>query len=112
METTQVIGYRVVTSDGADINANGECTFDMSEPCNLSQAYGRISQYLCYYTTSPVPTVVPVTRTLTPMETASKELGTLLSDLCERHGLNLGLTSEQIERQITKELVNLAVSKR
>ncbi len=51
-----------------------------------------------------------VYRKTTPVENAAAELGTLLTSLCNRHGLNLGLSREQIESQITKELVNFGAS--
>lgn len=54
--------------------------------------------------------VLPVYRVYTPMERASKELGGLLESLCQRHGLNLGLNSEQIEQRIASELASMGAS--
>jgi hypothetical protein len=115
METTSVIGYRL-----RDINTGRFINFDGSgyswisnfgsadpEPISLSDAYKRIGEFLARNPNSQVPEIVKVTRPLTPIERASKELGGLLQDLCSRHGLDLGLTKDQVERQIAKELVDL-----
>jgi hypothetical protein len=110
METNTVIGYRVQVSRGAFVTQYGDTVATEPHPCTISEAYARVSAYLAANPNSPVPFVNPVTRPLTPMETASKELGGLLTSLCERHGLNLGLSSAQIERQIAKELSDLGAT--
>lgn len=111
MNNTVVIGHRVQVSRGVFVNSEGTCVYSSEpEPCNISEAYRRVSVYLSRNPGASVPFVNEVTRTLTPMETASKELGSLLTDLCKRHGLNLGLSSDQIERQIAKELADLGAT--
>jgi len=110
MNNTTVIGHRVQVSRGVFVNQYGERVYSEPEPCNLSEAYRRVSVFIASNPGCDVPHVNPVTRTLTPMETASKELGSLLTSLCQRHGLNLGLSQEQIERQISKELADLGAT--
>jgi hypothetical protein len=108
MNNTTVIGHRVQISRGVFVNQYGESVYSEPEACNISEAYRRISVYLSRNPGTSVPTVVDVTRT--PMETASRELGSLLTSLCQRHGLNLGLSQDQIERQISKELADLGAT--
>ena len=48
--------------------------------------------------------VAPVFCEATPLENAAEELGELLSSLCARHGLDLGLTQDQINKKIAEEL--------
>lgn len=110
MQSTTVIGHRVQVSRGVFVNQYGERVYSEPEACDLSEAYRRVSVFISHNPGCDVPFVNAVTRTLTPMETASKELGSLLTDLCKRHGLNLGLSSEQIERQISKELADLGAT--
>jgi hypothetical protein len=110
MQTNQVIGHRVQTVNGSFINTYGETVYTAPEPCTISEAYRRISSFLASNPNATVPSVIPVTRTLTPMETASRELGSLLTSLCARHGLDLGLSQDQIEKQITKELADLGAT--
>lgn len=111
MENSQVIGYRVQTTDGTFVGLYGEeALASEMEPCTIAEAYLRVSRYLVDKPTATVPSVVPVTRELTPLETASQELGSLLTSLCARHGLDLGLSTDQIERQIAKELSDLGAT--
>ncbi len=110
MENTTVIGHRVQISRGVFVGQYGERVYSEPEACAISEAYRRVSLFLSQNPGAQVPFVNEVTRTLTPMETASKELGSLLTSLCSRHGLNLGLSPEQIERQIAKELSDLGAT--
>lgn len=108
-------GYRVTTSSGAFINAHGMAcgpgttTYEQPSPCTHPEAYRRISEFLTKHPNEAVPAIVEVTSTreATPLESASGELGRLLSSLTARHGLDLGLTQAQIETQIAKELASL-----
>jgi hypothetical protein len=108
MET--IIGYRVQNVFGDFLNTYGEAVSAQVEPCTQAEAYRRMSVFFTNNPNATVPTVVPVTRPITPIESASKELGGLLSSLCSRHGLDLGLSSDQIERQIAKELSDLGAT--
>jgi uncharacterized protein YjiS (DUF1127 family) len=120
METNTIIGYRVqdvVTGRFINHDGNGYhwvSTLGAVEPEPISQpdAYRRLAAYITAYPDAPVPTVVPVYRELTPMERTSRELGNMLTSLCNRHGLDLGLSREQIERQIAKELAELGANRR
>ena len=111
--STVTLGYRVFTSYRQDtwINSVGDripfYADDQPPVCTQPEAYRRISVYLTHNPNADVPIVVAVTRPLTPMEKASKELSGLLQSLCQRNGLDLGLTQEQLEKQIAKELAEL-----
>lgn len=122
MQTTnEVIGYRVVRSNNEcysdeyiHTNGTGHNWVSVAEPKPVSRgdAFRRLAAYLDQ---SPLEdmndfVVVPVYRVLTPMETTTKELSGLLSSLCGRHGLSLGLTQEQIEAKIAQELQELGAS--
>lgn len=110
MDNTQIIGYRVKTWGNMFVNASGMAVTAEPDPCAISEAYRRMGLYLESYPNAQVPSVIPVTRALTPIETASQELGCLLTSLCKRHGLDLGLSKDQIERQIAKELTDLGAT--
>lgn len=122
MQTTnEVIGYRVVRS-------NNECYSDeyvhytssrgnytsVAEPAPIPRgdAFRRLASFLDQNPQANMDdfVVAPVYRVLTPMETATKELSGLLSSLCSRHGLNLGLSQDQIEAKIAGELKELGAS--
>lgn len=116
METTQILGYRV-KSGQQFVHGTGSSTYiSYSEPEPISQAdaYRRVADFIAAHPSEVerfgVPSVVPVTRPLTPIETASGELGDLLQDLCRRHGLNLGLSKAQVRTQIAKELASLGAT--
>ena len=113
METTQVIGYRVKSGEQFVHASNNTTWTSYSEPtpCSQADAYRRVAQFITDHPSDVerfgVPSVVSVTSPLSPIETASGELGDLLQDLCRRHGLNLGLSKDQIRTQIAKELASL-----
>lgn len=107
MSQTKTIGFRVQTSTGLFVSQYGT-EGAVQDPCSQAEAYRRVGEYLTRYPTSSVPSVVPVTREATPMERTASELGSMLTSLCRRNGLDLGLTPDQIERQIAKELAELA----
>jgi hypothetical protein len=113
MKNTTVIGYRVRTSTDCFVvnDFGGVGTYEPA-PVPAPQAYRRVAAYLecARWGDAPIPEVVPISRPLTPMERASRELGTLLSGLCARHGLDLGLSQEQIERKIAQELAELGAN--
>jgi len=113
--TNEVIGFRAFHHDSGEYlhfdsskNENYLSAIE-PEPISRSDAHRRIAAWLDQ---SPNNfddfSVDPVYRELTPIETASRELGGLLESLCGRHGLQLGLTRDQINAQIAKELEQLA----
>lgn len=76
-------------------------------PISKPDAYRRLAAYL-----DENPDVVDdntfyVTAVFyepTPIERAASELGNTLRALCSRHGLDLGMTAEQIDKQLVGEL--------
>ena len=122
MQTTnEVIGYRVIRSNSEcysdEYIHNGGGGYDFRSvaepaPCLRGDAFRRLANYLDHNPNEDMNDfqVVPVYRVLTPMETASKEFSGLLKSLCDRHGLRLGLSEDQIEKRIAKELEELGAS--
>lgn len=111
--TSTIVGYRVKTNGGYYVHHEDGRNFtslDKPEPISKPDAYRRLAAYL---DENPWASelenlyVAPVFYEPSPLEKASKELGGLLQSLCSRHGLDLGLTQEQIEKQIGKELEEL-----
>jgi len=113
MQTNEIIGYRVRSiEDGMYIHVregDGFNYLSAKEPRPISRpdALRRLAGY--YEQNDGAEDeyeVVPVYReyTPTPLETTSKELAGLLTNLTDRHGLKLHLTQEQIERKIAYEL--------
>ena len=111
MNTSKVVGYVVKNNCGEYVHFDGDGNFvETSRPDPISQAdaYRRLAAYIDemdgevngFY-------VAPVFHVPTPLERAAGELGGLLQSLCSRHGLQLGLTQDQIEAQIAKELQEL-----
>ena len=110
MNTNTIIGYRVKDHNGMFVAFDGVHnvrTYSEPEPVSQADAYRRLAAFLDENPGTQVPRVIPVYYVPTPLETASAELGGLLQSLCSRHGLNLGLTKDQIEKQIAKELQEL-----
>jgi hypothetical protein len=114
MQSTEIIGYRVQTPSGNfvcyEFGRNVSRYGAEPEPISQANAYRRLAAYIEENPGAQVPTVVPVYRVYTPLETASKEFSGLLSSLCERHGLRLGLSQDQIEKRIASELQELGAS--
>ena len=117
MQTTnEVIGYRVKSGEQF-VHTNFRTTWtSYQEPTTISKsdAYRRVAAFVDEHPEESEhfgdPEVVPVYRVLTPLETASKEFSGLLTSLCERHGLRLGLSNDQVEKRIAKELEELGAS--
>lgn len=109
--TNEIIGYRIKAhSDGKFIHRTDHGHFfsqQEPEPISRPDAYRRLAGFLeendGFDDVNDLE-VVPVYRETTPVEDASAELGKLLSSLCNRHGLDLGLNQEQINKQIAGEL--------
>jgi hypothetical protein len=113
MQTNTVIGYRVQDHNSMFVAHDGVQnfrTYTAPEPISQADAYRRLAAFIEENPGTPIPSVVPVYRQLTPLETTAKELGSLLTSLTERHGLNLGLSADQIERRIAQELCELGAS--
>jgi hypothetical protein len=108
---TKIIGYEVETCDGYFVIPGGDIDDCVDGACSIGEAYLRVSEYLERNPTMPVPTIHTVERSLTPLESSASELGNLLSDLLNRNGLDLGLTQNQINTQIAKELASLGAKK-
>lgn len=117
MQTTnEVIGYRVL-SGAQFVHTNFRTTwlsYEQPTPISKSDAYRRVAAFVDEHPDQQEhfgdPTVVPVYRVLTPLECTARELGSLLTSLTERHGLRLGLSGDQIEKRIAKELEELGAS--
>ena len=114
--TKDIIGYRVVSINGffVDTTASGVnfTTDEKPTPVARGDALRRMAAFLDANPGEPLEDyeVRPVYRELTPLETTSKELGGLLSSLCRRHGLDLGLTTDDIEQRIALELGSIGAT--
>jgi hypothetical protein len=112
--TNEIIGYRVVnTRDQVFVDHNpsfsGSGNFQTSrEPTPISRgdAFRRLAAFLDAFPEEDHQkfAVEPVYRELTPIESSARELGSLLSSLCQRHGINLGMSQAEIEAQLVREL--------
>ena len=109
--TNEVIGYRVCNHNVgfyvATMPHGANYTTDVAPaPIPRGDAYRRLAAWLDANPDAQDDdyTVDPVYRETTPIEDASNELGGLLEGLCARHGLQLGLTRQQINAQIALEL--------
>lgn len=117
MQTTnEIIGYRVKSGEQyvhTDLKTTWT-SYTQPTPISRSDAYRRAAAFIQDHPDDSdgqwTPTVVPAYRVLTPVETASKELSGLLTALCERHGLQLGLSKEQVEKRLAKELEEFGVT--
>jgi hypothetical protein len=116
MQTNTIIGYHVQDHNGMYVSFDGTQNFrsyDAPAPVSQPDAYRRLAAFIEENPAgTPIPRVVPVYRELSPLETASQELGGMLESLCKRHGLDLGLSREQMETQIAKELADLGANRR
>jgi hypothetical protein len=113
MNETITVGYQVKTEDGNFITDEGMLCSDETLPVSLADAYKVIGAFLTSHPDGEIPRIVKVTRTreISPLEATSRELSDLLLSLTRVHGLDLGLTQDQITREITKELVALGSTK-
>ena len=113
--TNEIVGFQAFHHDRGQYlhfdPETGRNFLSQEEPLPISRAdvHRRIAAYIeqpgCE--NDDDFSVDAVFRQLSPLETASQELGGLLTSLCARHGLSLGLSREQIEAQIAKELQEL-----
>jgi len=110
-QTNEVIGYVVVNHrHGFYVAHNPELgnftSDDQPVPVSRGDAFRRLGAFL---DANPgenhnLYEVEPVYREATPVESAADELGGLLEQLCARHGVRIGLSREQINAQLQKEL--------
>lgn len=115
--TNEIIGYQVKCINGGEFvhtDTAGHNFLSYREPLPIARgdAYRRLAAFFDQNdgNTEDLFEVVPVYRQLTPTETVAQELGSLLSSLCGRHGLQLGLSQAQIEAKIAQELGELGAS--
>lgn len=111
MRTNDVIGFYVQNHEQGffvDTDANGSnfTTDEQPRPIPRGDAYRRLAAFL---DANPGEDhqdycVLPAYRETTPIEDAANELGGLFESLCRRHGLDLGLTRDQINAQLVKDL--------
>ena len=114
MRTNEITGYRVERNDGRFIhNFSGSNFLSSNEPQPIARgdAYRRLAAFLdANPTVEDDFTIVPVYREMTPVESGARELGGLLTSLCQRHGITLGLSQDQVETRIARELQELGAS--
>ncbi len=110
--TNEVIGFRVVNiTSGEFIHNDGEHAYNYPstkepEPISRGDAFRRLGAYLDENPAQEHSNfrVEPVYRMTTPIEDAAHELGGLFESLCQRHGLDLGLSRQQIDAILAKDL--------
>lgn len=112
MRTNEIIGYRVLhlPTEGF-VHVAYEIARIESLPVTRGQAFRRLAGALETHPEMAIAefSVEPVYRETTPIEDVTNELSTLLTSLCERHGVKLGLTSEQIKAKLAEELKDFGV---
>lgn len=110
----KILGY-VVKYSGAGacyvehdtVTGSNFVTQKRPQPISRPDALRRLAAYSDKNSNGEDFYVTPVFHEPSPIEKASAELGSLLQSLCTRNGLNLGLTQEQINKQIEQELKDL-----
>ena len=114
MQSNEIVGYQVINilAEGCFVTCEDGHNYETAEeplPISIGDAYRRLAGFLEQHPDRHHGhyVVEPVYREFTPVEKATKELGSLLSSLCARHGVQLGLSQEQIESQIARELSQL-----
>ena len=100
MNNTTIIGHRVQVSRGVFVNQYGEAVYSEPEPCSLSEAYRRVSQYLSRTGSEQVPFVNAVHRPLTPREICTRDTEALLAARLE------GVAGEHIRGFVARELAS------
>ncbi len=118
MSTNQIVGYVVKSRSSYVQYVHHDAQLDHNylaasrpEPVALSDAYRRLAAFIDENEGEVEHDdlyVAAVFYEPKPVERMAQELGGLLQSLASRHGHNLGLTSEQIEKQIVKELEELS----
>ena len=115
MHSQEIIGYRIINvEDDTFIGSDGYTNFvtaDEPLPIRIGDAYRRLGAFLDQHPHCAHDSfcVEPVYREFTPVEKATKELSGLLSSLCSRHGVVLGLSQEQVEARLAQELASLGI---
>jgi hypothetical protein len=106
-----LLGYRIRTSDGMYVHRDADGHHYLSdlesEPLPRADAYRRLAGFFeqddCDLDDFEV---IPVHRELTPLEKTSSSLACQLQGLCSAHGLDLGITREQMEAKLAQELTD------
>lgn len=111
MRTNEIIGYRVLHLPTEGFVHGYDILKTESAPVSRGQAYRRLAGALDENPEMEIAefSVEPVYRETTPIEDVTNELSTLLTSLCERHGVKLGLSSEQIKAKLAEELKDFGV---
>lgn len=119
MSKNLLIGYHVVAAAGHlgdmyvhhDFDRVPQTWLDAEEPLPISapDAYRRAAQYVQEHPEASMPFLQDVERELTPLEKAASELGSLLTSLCTRHGLDLGMSQDDIDAELGRELAVFGV---
>ena len=112
MRTNEIIGFRAFHHDSNGYlhhdPTTGQNFLSSSEPAPISRAdcHRRIAAYVEQpgHENDDDFSIDPVYRETSPLEDAAAELGGLLVGLCQRHRLDLGLTRDQVNKMIAKEL--------
>lgn len=122
MSHSKIIGYVVKNNNGEYIHNSKDEDSDHNyaartkpEPIGKADAYRRLAAYIDEnaWVADLAPNdannfyVAPMFYEPTPLDRASEELAGLLQALCNRHGLDLGLTKDQMAKHIAKELDGL-----
>lgn len=76
-------------------------------PIPAPDAYRRAAQYMQEHPEAPMPLILDVERELTPLEKTASDLGQRLTSLCNMHGLDLGISQDEIDEQLARELTAL-----
>ena len=110
MRTNEIIGYRVANFGGFFVDTTPQgvnfTTDEEPTPIPRGDALRRMAAFLDANPDLDMEDfeVQPVYRETTPIEDTADELGGLFETLCRRHGLDLGLTRDQINAQLVKDL--------
>lgn len=109
--SNEIIGYRILHGYGEVFLCHSDTvgnhlSSEAPAPIARGDAFRRLADFLDDFPDLDHEdfTIEPVYRELTPMEQTARELGGQLESLCARHGLDLGLTREQMEAALTQEL--------
>jgi len=117
MATNKIIGFRAYHHDTDcylhfdAVTGRNFLAVTKPDPISRPDAHRRIAAWLEQGDENFDDfSVDPVFHEPTPMEKTTSELTDLLQTLCNRNGLKLGLTREQIEAKLAEELVQFGAS--
>ncbi len=107
---SDILGYRVMfPRDELFVDFAGGINFlteHEPQPIPRGDAFRRLAAFLDEHPELDHTDflIEPTYRELKPVESGARELGGLLKSLCSRHGIQLGMTDDQIQAQIEREL--------